>query len=138
MEASEKKRILIVDDEQSFTRLIKLNLEKTGRYEVLEENRSWNLAAVRGFKPDLILLDVIMPGLDGGQVAARLQADPNTRHIPVIFLTATVRKQEIDSHRGIIGGFPFVAKPVDLEVLMERIEEHLKKAAPADPAPPPA
>ena len=65
----EKKRILIIDDEAGFTRMVKLNLEKTGQFEVREENKAtYALAAAREFKPDLIILDVIMPTMDGGDV----------------------------------------------------------------------
>ena len=66
-----KKRILIVDDEGSITRLLKLNLEQTGDYEVATENVSKAaLAAAEAFRPDLMLLDVMMPGLDGGALAS--------------------------------------------------------------------
>jgi CheY-like chemotaxis protein len=85
------KRILVVDDDSSVTRNLKLNLESGGGYEVLGENHAANaLIAARNFRPDLILLDVIMPGMDGGDVAARLRADPLLRDTPIIFLTAIV------------------------------------------------
>jgi len=85
------KRILVVDDEPSVTRNLKLNLESSGDYDVFAENHAGNaLAAARIFRPDLILLDVMMPGMDGGDVAARLRADPLLRDTPVIFLTALV------------------------------------------------
>ena len=70
------KRILVVDDEPSVTRNLKLNLESSDGYDVFAENHAANaLTAARIFRPDLILLDVIMPGMDGGDVAARLRAD---------------------------------------------------------------
>lgn len=121
-----KKRILIVDDEAPTTRLIRLNLEHTGRYEVREENDS--LSAVNAaleFLPDLILLDVVMPSLDGGDVVARLKTDPKLKNIPVVFLTATVRKTEVDTHGGIVGGFPFLAKPTSAKELIDCIEQQL-------------
>ena len=91
----EKKRILIIDDEAGFTRMVKLNLEKTGQFEVREENKAtYALAAAREFKPDLILLDVIMPSMDGGDVASLIQADRNLRGTPIVFLTATVSPRE--------------------------------------------
>ena len=121
-----KKRILIVDDEPPTTRLIRLNLEQTGRYEVREENDSVRVIAVaQEFQPDLILLDVVMPNLDGGDVVARLKTDPRLKHVPVVFLTATVRKSEVDTHGGIIGGFPFLAKPATAKELVECIERQL-------------
>lgn len=67
-----KKRIMLIDDHPKFTQSMKIYLESTGAYEVREVNSGRRaLAAVRHFKPDLILLDIIMPGMDGGDVAAR-------------------------------------------------------------------
>jgi CheY-like chemotaxis protein len=71
------KRILVVDDEPSVTRTLKLNLEDTLRYKVRTENDATHaVAAAREFHPDLILLDVIMPGLDGCDVSVRIHTDP--------------------------------------------------------------
>jgi putative two-component system response regulator len=121
-----KRRILIVDDEPPTTRLLRLNLEQTNRYEVREENDSLRvIAAAHEFRPDLILMDVVMPNLDGGDVVSRLKADPRLKNIPVVFLTATVRKAEVDSFGGIIGGFPFLGKPVGAQELIACIEKHL-------------
>jgi CheY-like chemotaxis protein len=131
-----KTRILLIDDEVSFTRLLKLNLEQKGEFEVRVENRSTNAVAVaKEFKPDLMLLDVIMPQLDGGQVAARFKADPALANIPIVFLTATVRKKEVDDHRGVIGGFPFIAKPVTLEAVLQTVDKYVPRK-PAEGAAP--
>src|SRR6266498_4689477 len=90
-----KKRILIIDDEASFARIVKLNLEKTGTFEVRVENKAaYAVPAAREFKPDLILLDVIMPSMDGGDVANQIKRDRNLKGTPIIFLTATVSKRE--------------------------------------------
>jgi CheY-like chemotaxis protein len=121
------KRILIVDDERSITHLLKLNLEKTGAYPVRTENqRSKAFDAAREFQPHLILLDVMMPDLDGGHVAAQLQ-NSFLKSIPVVFLTAAVRKQEVDARKGTIGGAPFIAKPVKDKSILAIIEEKLNK-----------
>ena len=120
------KRILVVDDESSVTRNLKLNLESGGGYEVLGENHAANtLAAARTFRPDLILLDVMMPEMDGGDVAARLQADPLLRDTPVIFLTAIVSNEETDGREMLSGGETFLAKPVDTQELIKCIEQTL-------------
>jgi len=120
------KRILVVDDEPSVTRNLKLNLESSGGYDVFAENHASNaLTAARIFRPDFILLDVIMPGTDGGDVAARLRADPLLRDIPVIFLTALVSNEETDGHEIVSGGERFLAKPVDMGELKKTLEEHI-------------
>jgi CheY-like chemotaxis protein len=123
-----RKRILIVDDEAAFARLLKLNLNRCGPYSAETVTDSTKaLRAARDFHPDLILLDVMMPGLDGGEVHARLQAHPGLKKIPVVFLTAAVKRGEVTSHHGHIGGLDFLAKPVDLPELVDCIEQHLGK-----------
>ncbi|MGB9601615.1 MAG: response regulator [Limisphaerales bacterium] len=121
----EKKKILIVDDEVAFTRTLKLNLERTGLYEVRTENKGrFAAAAAKEFKPDLILLDVHMPDYDGGTVASRLKSDSALKDIPIIFLTATVSTRESGAKGTQRGGFFFLAKPVAIEQLIECIEQH--------------
>ena len=126
---SEKKRILVVDDEPSITRLLKLNLEQTGDYEVETENVSKAaLAAAEEFHPDLILLDVIMPGLDGGNLANQLQASPKLKGVPIVFLTAAVTREEVRARHGLVGGLPFLAKPVNLQEVLACVERHLGRS----------
>ena len=123
---SEKKRILVVDDEPSITRLLKLNLEQTGEYEVATENVSKAaLAAAEKFHPDLMLLDVVMPGLDGGNLASQLQASPKLEGVPIVFLTAAVTREEVRARHGLVGELPFLAKPVNLEEVLACLEQHL-------------
>jgi two-component system, OmpR family, response regulator len=129
-----KKRILVVDDEASFTRLLKLNLEDTGAYEVHVENAAAPaLPAARRFKPDLILLDVMMPEMDGGTLALRLRESPALEKVPIVFLTAAVRKEEVYARGGLIGGFPFIAKPVELHELLKCLEKEIGAEKPAAP-----
>jgi CheY-like chemotaxis protein len=116
------KRVLLVDDESGFTRLLKLTLEKSGEYVVREENdgtRAWLVA--REFAPDIIFLDIVMPKIDGGDVAAQIRSDPMLSQVPIIFLTAIVSSKE-GGHE--IGGFPFLAKPVSVEAIRRCIDEH--------------
>jgi len=127
-----KTRILVVDDEVGFTRFLKLNLDGTGRYDTRVENCAREaLAAAREFHPDLILLDVMMPGMDGGDVGARLQKDPVAKDIPIVFVTAAVQKGEVVSRHGVIGGLHFVAKPVAFEDLLDVIEDRLSRTVAA-------
>ena len=128
-----KKRILVVDDEIGFTRLLKLTLEQTNAYEVRVEN--WPeraLAAAREFQPELILLDVVMPRMIGAEVAQRLRADANFESTPIVFFTAAVTRTSVKRNDGMISGFPFLAKPSSLEEVIERIEHRLGGVAPVD------
>jgi DNA-binding response OmpR family regulator len=135
----DKKRILIVDDEHTFTRMVRLNLEKTGRFEVREENVATRaLSTAREFKPDLVLLDVLMPSLDGGDVAAQLRRNHALKNVPIIFLTATVSAHETEKQGLSSGGSLFLGKPVSAERLVEVIDRYLPPPPPAPPAEPPA
>jgi len=126
-----KKRILVVDDEASVTRGIKLNLETGGKYEVRTENHAPDtLAAARDFQPDLILLDVMMPEMDGGDVAAQLREDPELTGIPVVFLTALTSNQETGGHDMISGPAIYLAKPVVVSELTKCIERYARKQSP--------
>ena len=117
-----KPKILIVDDEAGFTKLAKLTLSD---YEICEENNSTRaLETARKFRPDLILLDVVMPDVDGGDIAAQIHADPLLKKIPIIFLTAIVTEKETEK-RQLFGGYPFISKPVTPERLVENIEKYL-------------
>jgi DNA-binding response OmpR family regulator len=121
-----KKRILIVDDEASITRLLKLNLEQTNNYEVRVENSpNHALLAAHAFHPDLILLDLLMPGKDGGELASEFQASPKFKNVPVVFLTAAATKEEVKSHHGMVGGLPFLAKPVDVQEVLSCLKTQL-------------
>ncbi len=121
-----KKRILAVDDEPSITRLLKLNLEQTGDYEVATENLSKAaLATAEAFRPDLILLDVMMPDRDGGDLARSFEASPITRGVRIVFLTAAVTRDEVRNRDGMFGGYCFLAKPVDMREVLACLERHL-------------
>jgi DNA-binding response OmpR family regulator len=121
-----KKRILIVDDEAGFTRMLKLNLEQTTHYEVrVENNATKALEAARQFEPNLILLDVMMPDIDGGELAARFRENPRWDKVPIVFLTAAAKKNEVSAHGGTIGGLQFLAKPIGLPELTACLNRHL-------------
>ncbi len=123
-----KKKILVVDDEASLTRMLRRNLEVTGKYEVREENSgALAYATAQQFQPDLIVLDVVMPDVDGGSVAAKIQDDESLKHIPIVFLTAILKKEESESTGSDIGGRTFLAKPVKVDDLITCIENHLGK-----------
>lgn len=124
------KKILVVDDEVAFTRLLQMNLEKTGDYKVMVVNDSTKaLEAGRAFQPDLALLDVVMPGMDGGDLVAQMKSDPVLSHVPVIMLTALVGKNEASEDAVVqSGSLLMLGKPVRLSVLIQAIEEQLAAA----------
>ena len=125
---SAKKKILLVDDEKSFTSLLKLNLEDTGDYEVHVENWAEDAyPAAQRFKPDLVLLDIIMPRMPGGDVAAQIDADPDLKGTPIVFLTAAVRKHQVEENEGIICERPCLAKPATVEEVIDAIEKYARK-----------
>jgi CheY-like chemotaxis protein len=123
----EKRRVLIVDDDPDSTHLVKILLEKTGHYIVFEENDADEAhQSARNFRPDAILMDIMMPKTDGGEVAAQIEADPELRSTPIIFLTALVTEPEtkaglqIEGHRSL-------AKPINIPRLIDQIEESLPR-----------
>lgn len=119
-----KKKILLVDDEAALTRMLRLNLEQTGRYEVREENRGTNaVRAAREFRPDLIFLDVMMPDIGGDEVAEQLKQDPELSKIKYAFLTAIVTKRETGTGAAEISGETFLAKPVKRDELLAVVEQ---------------
>jgi two-component system OmpR family response regulator len=123
---TEMKRILVVDDRASDSQLVKLYLERTNDYVVREENNAKTaLAAAEEFQPHLILLDVMMPGMDGGELAACFQANPKLKGVPIVFLTALVTKKEVEAGGGRVGKFPFLAKPIILSELSACLKQHL-------------
>jgi len=124
-----KRRILIVDDDANSTHLVKILLERSGPYLVLEENDAAKAdQTAHNFKPDVILLDIVMPKIDGGELATQIEADRELHDTPIIFLTALVTHGE--AKNGLqIQGRPLVAKPISIPVLIDAIEKHLPARA---------
>ncbi|MEW6058944.1 MAG: response regulator [Actinomycetota bacterium] len=126
MEEQRKPRILIVDDDPVIIRLLQINFRLEG-YEVDAASRGEEaLRLVQEHRPDVVVLDVMMPGLDGWEVCRQLKADPAVRHIPVIFLSA--RAQDEDRQRGYaLGVDEYVTKPFDPAHLVEIVGRALAK-----------
>jgi two-component system, OmpR family, alkaline phosphatase synthesis response regulator PhoP len=133
---SDKKRILVVDDEQEICDLIKSILERTGRFEVLISSRAQEgIELARLHKPDLILLDVMMPDMEGTEVARILCEDDQTKAITIVFVTAIaipmaflaslVSNEELKQKAGPVGGHYFIQKPIAPKELIQRIDEIL-------------
>jgi DNA-binding response OmpR family regulator len=120
-------RVLIIDDEAPIRLLIRVNLEAEGIDVIEAGDGPTGLELARSANPDLVLLDVMMPGLDGWAVAEELLDDIDTDDIPIIFLTA--RAEFRDRARGLdIGGVDYITKPfnpVELAPLVRRLLERL-------------
>jgi len=122
-----KTRILIVDDDAAFTHHVKRKLEAQGYFEVREEHDGLEaLAAAREFGPDLVILDVMMPGIDGSDVAVRMKQDALLRDVPVLFMTALVCGREAPAGSCTSGGQTFLPKTIPLPTLIDCIERHTR------------
>lgn len=117
------ERILYVEDEPDIQAVAKLALELVGGYQVkICSSGQEALDALGGFAPDLILLDVMMPGMDGPTTLQNLRADPATAAIPVIFLTAKVQPSEVARFQSL-GALNVIAKPFDPMTLAAEIRQ---------------
>ncbi|MEP2775796.1 MAG: response regulator [Luteolibacter sp.] len=121
-----KPKILLIDDEVDFTELLAENLEESG-YEVSKVNDPTKaLAQAREFRPDICVIDLVMPRMDGGDVVSALRADPELSKMPVLMLTALVEENPSDpGELQMKGGLPFVSKTSELEVIINGIKTQL-------------
>jgi len=117
-------RILIIDDEASFARLLQMNLDELGLYSVRAVSQSQEaLQTAREFQPDVILLDIVMSGLDGGDLEALFSRDAYLRHVPIVFLTALVSNEDNESGKtNFVDGRPALGKPVSVGKLRHTID----------------
>ncbi len=127
-----RKRILVVDDERDLCDLIGMNLQRNG-YEVLAAHDGpTGLDMARKQKPDMMILDVMMPGLSGRDVTMALRSDPDTAGIPILMLTA--KTEETDIIVGLsMGADDYVTKPFSMKVLMARVAAVLRRKASTEP-----
>ena len=125
-----KKKILIVEDEKDFSATIKEFFEESGEYEVCaESNGSKALEAIKDFKPHLIILDVMLPGMNGFEICKRIRENEKFHAIPIIMLTA--KQDEPDKIAGLdIGADDYVTKPCSLFELRSRIRAILRRQEP--------
>jgi len=115
-------RILVVDDERYVVDVVRTMLQAKGHEVVTAADGEEALEAVGRELPELVLLDIVMPKLDGAMVAQRLRDSPHTRHIPIVFLTGLIETDESQRRGPKIGGQLFLAKPFDAEELYQMIE----------------
>ena len=125
-----KTRALIVDDDPNLSRLAGVILEQTNLFEIRIETQSTRaLAAAKQFQPDIILLDVDMPGKDGGELANDIRADAALSNTRILFLTALVSKNEAGKRPLVCGNSRFLAKPVEPSVLLRTVAQLLEETA---------
>lgn len=119
-----RQTILVVDDEKDITDLLKYNLEKEG-FRVLVSHNGNDALKLLPEQPDLALLDVMMPGMDGWELCRAIRSDPKYQHLPIIFLTA--RESEVDEVVGLeLGASDYITKPVRIRTLLARIKNVLR------------
>jgi DNA-binding response OmpR family regulator len=119
------KRILICDDDPVILRLLQVNLELEGYEVVLANNGEQALDVAAAENPDLIILDIMMPRLDGYQTAERLKANSTTQGTPIIFLSAKAQQSDIDRGRQY-GVEEYLTKPFDPSDLLDVVERLLR------------
>ena len=120
-----KKKILIVDDEQDFLKMVKLNLEDTGKFEVLSLFTANEIIShLHSFKPDVIILDMVMPGIGGIEVCDMLNNDSLGQTVPILILSALDKDKDklLAYKKGIVG---YLTKPIEKDALIAKIESAL-------------
>jgi len=122
----EGAKILIVDDEEDILELLKYNLQKEGSIVETAKNGTIGLNKVASFSPDLIILDIMMPGIDGVELCKQIREQPNTENILICFLTA--RSESFTQISALdAGGDDFINKPIKPKVLISRIKAILRR-----------
>jgi len=124
---AEVKKLLMIDDDKDLLAMLKLKLEKTGNYNVVtstDGSKAVELACDTA--PDLIVLDIDMPDMDGGAVANSLSESEDTRNIPILFLSSLVPKEQVAESGGIVGGRNMASKKGGVQELIDRIDSMIK------------
>ncbi|MDD5691654.1 MAG: response regulator [Candidatus Omnitrophica bacterium] len=122
----DKKRILIIDDEEEFCNLVKKNIDRTGEFEVtIATNGEDGIKIARNIKPDLILLDIVMPDMDGSDVASLIKNDQSIKDTPIVFLTAIVREEEASSQASLTREYSLLAKTATVGELIACIKNNI-------------
>ena len=126
-----RESVLVVDDERDILELVKYNLDKEGYRVTVVATGEDALAAARAKLPDIVILDLMLPGVDGLEVCRRLKGDPRTRGVPIVMLTA--KGDEADVVTGLeLGASDYVTKPFSPRVLTARIRAVLRRGDDAD------
>jgi len=134
MAETKPKKILVVDDEPDVTDLLAYTLKSKGLQVETVNDPHASIGLARSFVPDLVILDVMMPELNGIQICRMLRADPKLKRVPVIFLTA--KAEENDRIQGLESGADdYICKPFSTKELVLRVQSILRRAGEGEPAP---
>ena len=127
--APRKKKILIVDDSRVNLRLLDKILSGVGYNVIQATNGADAVRTAKDTKPDLIVLDIAMPGIDGLQAACLLRNDSTTKNIPIIFASSLIKKHQ-RTKKNVFPGSSFLPKPYNKNILLREIREHLAGSRP--------
>jgi two-component system alkaline phosphatase synthesis response regulator PhoP len=123
-----KQKILVVDDEEDILELLKFNLSREGYQVPCAVSGEQALRLVRSENPDLVVLDLMLPGIDGLEVTKRLKSNPNTKNLPIVMLTA--KGEEADIVTGLeLGADDYITKPFSPRILVARVRAVLRRKA---------
>lgn len=117
------KKILVIDDEPELVKALKIRFESKGYKVAQASDGEEGIKKIQGEKPDLIVLDIMMPAMDGYTFAREVRFNPGTKHIPVIILTAKEKMKDLFEIEGIK---EYIVKPFEYQELLDRIEKLLK------------
>jgi two-component system phosphate regulon response regulator PhoB len=120
------QKVLVVDDEEDILELLKFNLSREGYQVPCAASGEQALGLVRSENPDLVVLDLMLPGIDGLEVTRRLKNDPNTKNLPIVMLTA--KGEEADIVTGLeLGADDYITKPFSPRILVARVRAVLRR-----------
>ena len=123
------KRILVIEDDQAITNLMVILLEREGYEVITSSTAEAGLALAASRRPDLVLMDIALPGMDGLEATRKLKSSDATRSLPVVALTAQARKE--DAERAAQAGCDgFIAKPVSTRTFLAQVASYLQRASP--------
>jgi DNA-binding response OmpR family regulator len=125
------KKIMVVDDDKDLCFFLKKNLEKDKEMQVSVCSESRDaVKMIKEVRPDVVLLDIMMPGKSGIDIASELRNAKDTKNIPIVFLTAIIKEAEIEKHKNLIGEGYYISKPVEIEDLIKAINKVTEESAP--------
>lgn len=126
-----KKKLLLIDDDPSVCSLLKLKLEKTGKYTVIAcQDGEAGIAAARKESPDLIVLDLVMPGVQGVEVAENLADIPKTSAIPIVFLSSLIRPGDVPAQGAWVSGRYLIPKSSNINGIISGIDNFIQNQPP--------